>query len=230
MLKSCPLFHSDVPMRQLILDLLPDSPPTLDNFVPGGNAETVSALTEWLAGGHRDTSFCLYGESGCGRSHLLLASTFQYVDAGRNPSLKGVADGAELAIDNVDTLGADGQIALFNHFNRLKMAGGRLLTAAPQPPAHLALREDLRTRLGSGLIYRLQPLTDAEKAEAIAAQAKERALKLSPEAINYLLRHAPRDMRTLSMLVVALDQYTLEQKRAVTLPLLRELLNMEHAQ
>ena len=121
-------------------------------------------------------------------------------------------------MDNVDVLNTDGQIALFNHFNRLKMAGGRLLTAAPQPPAHLALREDLRTRLGSGLIYRLQPLSDAEKAEAIAAQAKERALKLSPEAINYLLRHAPRDMRTLSMLVVALDQYTLEQKRAVTLP------------
>ena len=224
MLKSRPLFHSDVPMRQLILDLLPDSPPTLDNFVPGGNAETVSALTEWLAGGHRDTSFCLYGESGCGRSHLLLASTFQYVDAGRNPSLKGVADGAELAVDNVDGLDADGQIVLFNHFNRLKMAGGRLLTAAPQPPAHLALREDLRTRLGSGLIYRLQPLSDAEKAEAIAAQAKERALKLSPEAINYLLRHAPRDMRTLSGFIVALDQYTLEHKRAVTLPLLRELL------
>ena len=230
MLKSRPLFHSDVPMRQLILDLLPDSPPTLDNFVPGGNAETVSALTEWLAGGHRDTSFCLYGESGCGRSHLLLASTFEYVDADRNPALKGVADATELAVDNVDVLNTDGQIVLFNHFNRLKMAGGRLLTAAPQPPAHLALREDLRTRLGSGLIYRLQPLSDAEKAEAIAAQAKERALKLSPEAINYLLRHAPRDMRTLSMLVVALDQYTLEQKRAVTLPLLRELLNMEHAQ
>ena len=220
-------------MRQLILDLLPDSPPTLDNFVPGGNTETVGALTEWLAGGHRDTSFCLYGESGCGRSHLLLASTFEYVDANRNPALKGVADVTELAVDNVEALDADGQIALFNHFNRLKMAGGRLLTAAPQPPAHLAhlaLREDLRTRLGSGLIYRLQPLTDAEKAEAIAAQAKERALKLSPEMINYLLRHAPRDMRTLSMLVVALDQYTLEQKRAVTLPLLRELLNMEHAQ
>jgi len=217
-------------MRQLILDLLPDSPPTLDNFVPGGNAETVTALTEWLAGGHRDTSFCLYGESGCGRSHLLLASDFDYVDADRNPSLKSVADRAELAVDNVDMLDADGQIALFNHFNRLKMAGGRLLTAAAQPPAHLALREDLRTRLGSGLIYRLQALTDDEKAEAIAAQAKERALKLSPEAINYLLRHAPRDMRTLSMLVVALDQYTLEQKRAVTLPLLRELLNMEHSQ
>ena len=89
----------------------------------------------------------------------------------------------------------------------------------------MALREDLRTRLGSGLIYRLQPLPDAEKAAALAVQARERALKLSPESIDYLMRHAPRDMRTLSAFVGALDRYTLEHKRAVTLPLLRELLN-----
>ncbi|MGE5470627.1 MAG: DnaA regulatory inactivator Hda [Bacteroidota bacterium] len=215
-------------MRQLILDLLPVSPPTLDNFVAGGNAETVAALTRWLAGGVSDTSFCLYGESGCGRSHLLLASNFAYVDAALDPALARAPAAEQLAVDNVDALDETGQIALFNHFNRLKMAGGMLLTAAPQPPRHLALREDLRTRLGSGLIYRLQALSDGERAEAVAAQARERALKLSPEAINYLLRHAPRDMRTLSMLVVALDQYTLEQKRPVTLPLLRELLNLDH--
>lgn len=218
-------------MRQLILNLLPESPPTLDNFVAGGNAETVGVLTEWLAGTRQETSFCLYGESGCGRSHLLQASGFTYVDAGLNPSLNkvSVAEDSPLAVDNIDELDANGQIALFALFNQIKQAGGRLLTAAAQPPAHLQLREDLRTRLGSGLIYRLQVLTDAEKAEAIAAQARERALKLTPEAINYLLRHAPRDMRTLSMLVVALDEYTLEQKRPVTLPLLRELLNLEHA-
>jgi DnaA family protein len=215
-------------MRQLILDLLPESPPTLDNFVTGGNAETVAALTDWLAGARADTSFCLWGEAGSGCTHLLLASGFAYVDAGHDPSLVSAADAEQLAVDHVDELNDAGQIALFNHFNRLKMAGGMLLTAVPQPPAHLALREDLRTRLGSGLIYRLQPLSDAEKAAALAAQAGERAMKLSPEAINYLLRHAPRDMRTLSMLVVALDQYTLEQKRPVTLPLLRELLNLEN--
>ena len=49
--------------------------------------------------------------------------------------------------------------------------------------------------------------------------------KLTPEAIDYLMRHAPRDMRTLSTFIVALDRFTLEHKRAVTLPLLRELLN-----
>ncbi|MCL2523362.1 MAG: DnaA regulatory inactivator Hda [Betaproteobacteria bacterium] len=215
-------------MRQLILDLLPDSPPSLDNFVAGGNGETLAALTGWLAGVWPDTSFCLVGEPSSGRSHLLLASDFCYADAAANPSLDGVSGEAALAVDNVDRLDAAGQVALFALFNQIKAGGGRLLTAAPQPPAHLALREDLRTRLGSGLIYRLRPLTDAEKAAAIAAQASERALRLPPEIIAYLLRHAARDMRALSALVVALDRYTLEQKRPVTLPLLRELLTMEN--
>ena len=113
---------------------------------------------------------------------------------------------------------------MFNLFNRLRAVGGRLLTAADGPPRQLRLREDLRTRLGSGLIYRLHPLSDSEKAAALATQARERALKLTPEAIDYLMRHAPRNMRSLSALIVALDRYTLEHKRAVTLPLLRELL------
>ncbi len=211
-------------MRQLTLDLVPDSPPTLDNFVAGSNAETVAALTEWLAGVRPDTSFALYGESGCGRSHLLLASGFVYVDAAANPALAGIAAHGELAIDNVDQLAADGQVALFALFNQLKATAGRLLTAAPQPPAHLALREDLRTRLGSGQIYRLQPLSDSEKAEALQALARERSLRLPAEISSYLLRHVSRDMRTLAMLLLALDQYSLEQKRPLTLPLLRELL------
>ncbi|MDD2883697.1 MAG: DnaA regulatory inactivator Hda [Dechloromonas sp.] len=212
-------------MRQLTLDLLPASPPSLDNFVPGGNAETVAALTEWLAGSQPDSTFCLYGEAGCGKSHLLQASGFVQVDAARNPALAGVTAVEALAVDNIEQLDEDGQIALFALFNQMKMAGYRLLTAAAQPPAHLALREDLRTRLGAGLIYRLLPLTDDQKSAAIAALARERALKLSPEMINYLLRHAPRDMRILTLLLVAIDEYSLEQKRPVTLPLLRELLN-----
>ena len=66
--------------------------------------------------------------------------------------LATLPEAQQVAVDNVETLSDAGQIALFNHFNRLKMAGGQLLTAAAQPPAHLALREDLRTRLGYGLL------------------------------------------------------------------------------
>lgn len=211
-------------MRQMILDLLPETPPSLDNFVAAGNAEPLTALTQWLAGIQPEPCFCLWGETGCGRTHLLLASGFKYIDCSHNPSLTNAPDTPQIAVDHIESLNSDGQIALFNLFNRTKATHGQLLIALPCAPAHLKVREDLRTRLGSGLIYKLLPLSDAEKAAALATQAQERALKLSPEAIDYLMRHAPRDMRTLSGLIVALDRYTLEHKRSVTLPLLRELL------
>jgi DnaA family protein len=118
---------------------------------------------------------------------------------------------------------ASGQIVLFNLINRLRTSGGRLLAAADAPPLRLALREDLRTRLGSGLVYRLQPLSDAEKLAALAEQARARGLVLPPEVFSYLFSRAPRDMRSLTR-CCAIDRYSLEQQRPITLPLLREVL------
>lgn len=212
-------------MRQLLLDLLPATSPSLDNFVPGGNAETLAAFTGWLAGTPDETAFFLWGEAGAGSSHLLLASGFTYVDAAQDPDLATLTDTDLLAVDHVERLSPAGQIVLFNTYNRYRADGGRLLGAARQPPQHLALREDLRTRLGQGLIYRLHALSDEEKAGALARQAKERAMKMPPETITYLMHHAPRNMRVLAACIEALDRYSLEHKRAITLPLLRELLN-----
>ena len=119
---------------------------------------------------------------------------------------------------------AAGQIALFNLFNRLRTNGGRLLTAAGQPPLQLSLREDLRTRLGWGLIFRVHALSDTEKVSALAAEARSRGLKLPAGSLDYLLVRVPRDMRSLMSFLVALDRYSLEHKRPITLPLLREVL------
>lgn len=215
-------------MHQLLLDLLPENPPSLANFVPGGNAEALAALAGWLAPDSREPSLLLWGESGSGKTHLLRASGARYFDAAAAPGLAetGTLGGAPelVAVDNVEALSETGQIALFNLFNRLRAAGGRLLTAALQAPQHLALREDLRTRLGSGLIFRLTPLTDEEKRTALAAQATARAMRLPAGALDYLLARAPRDMRHLMALLVAIDGYSLEHKRPITVPLLREVL------
>jgi DnaA family protein len=212
-------------MRQLILDLLPETPPSLDNFVAGANGEALTGLAAWLAADSREASLLLWGASGAGKTHLLRASGAGYSDAAADPDLANVSEGCTfLAVDNVEALSASGQIALFNCFNRLRAAAGRLLTAASRPPLQLALREDLRTRLGSGLIYRLHALTDDEKIAALTAQAAARGLRLPPDALDYLLARAPRDMRSLAAFLVALDRYSLEHKRAITLPLLREVL------
>jgi DnaA family protein len=212
-------------MRQLLLDLLPETPPSLDNFIAGGNGEALTGLAAWLAADNREPSLFLWGEAGAGKTHLLRASGACFSDALDDPDLSQHAELQPFhAVDNVESLSENGQIALFNLFNRLRAAGGRLLTTASQPPLQLALREDLRTRLGSGLIYRLQALTDDEKIEALSSQAEGRRLHLPREALEYLLARAPRDMRSLSAVLAALDRYSLEHKRAITLPLLREVL------
>jgi len=215
-------------MQQLLLDLLPENPPSLANFVPGTNAEALAALANWLAPGCPEHSLLLWGETGSGKTHLLHASGARYFDAARTPDLQETATlgttASRVAVDNVEALSETGQIALFNLFNRLRAAGGHLLTAASQPPQHLLLREDLRTRLGYGLVFRLTTLTDGEKLTALAAQADSRALRLPAGALNYLLARAPRDMRHLMAVLVALDRYSLEHKRPITLPLLREVL------
>lgn len=238
-------------MRQLILQLILDHPPTLADFVAGPNAEPLAALARWrgsakngaASGGGLggEFAFFLWGDAGVGKTHLLraCAATYSdsdsdsvYHDARRDPGLAALVLPSEgrkvrLLIDHVEYLDETGQIALFHHFNRLRaMEGSRLLAAARQPPLRLTLREDLRTRLGSGLIYRLLPLPDAEKMAAIKTQAAARGLELSEPALHYLLTRAPRDMPSLSALITAIDRHSLESKRPVTLPLLREVLEM----
>jgi DnaA family protein len=218
-------------MRQLILDLIPDHPPTLENFAVGGNADALTALAAWLSAENRETCLFLWGESGAGKTHLLRAcgaeSDNTYVDAATDPDLSTLnADMRFIAVDNVEALSSAGQISLFNHFNRLRAIGGRLIAAAEAPPLQMTqtLREDLRTRLGSGLIFRLRPLSEAEKIATLNAQATQRGMRLSPEALDYVLARAPRDMRSLSAFLAALDRYSLEHKRPLTMPLLREVL------
>ncbi|MDR3351463.1 MAG: DnaA regulatory inactivator Hda [Zoogloeaceae bacterium] len=214
-------------MRQLLLDLLPKAAPSLENFVPSGNVETLAALSGWLAPerARGESSFLLWGATGSGKTHLLLASGFPYHDARREPGLAALPEvPAHLAVDHVESLSPAGEQALFNAFNRARAAGGRLLVAASVAPAHLPLREDLRTRLASGALYALSPLTDEEKIAALCAQARARAVRFPREAADYLLRHAPRDMRSLSALMAALTDAALEQQHPITLPFLRNFL------
>jgi chromosomal replication initiation ATPase DnaA len=129
-------------MRQLILDLIPDHPPTLENFAVGGNADALTALAAWLSAENRETCLFLWGESGAGKTHLLRAcgaeSADTYVDAATDPDLSTLnADMRFIAVDNVEALSGPGQISLFNHFNRLRPIGGRLIAAAEAPPLQM---------------------------------------------------------------------------------------------
>ena len=77
-----------------------------------------------------------------------------------------------------------------------------------------------------GLSYQLQPLSDEEKALALLSHAQSRGMRLPVEVIDYCLRYLRRDLPTLIATVNALDQWSLTTKKPVTVPMLRQLLQL----
>ena len=216
-------------MKQLALDIAPPAAPTLDNFVPGRNGELVAALHALAGGASRERFVYLWGGAGSGRTHLLRAVLEAARRGGRSAtwfdSAQDTPADSLVAADDVDRLGAEAQVALFNAHNRIRESSGALVASGDAPPAQLKLRADLVTRLAAGLVYQVHALDDEEKAAALKRHADARGLRVAPEVIAYLLRHAQRDMPSLLALLDALDRHALESKRAVTLPLARELLS-----
>jgi DnaA family protein len=195
---------------QLVLDIAPALEPDFDNFVAGPNAEAFARVRSLAAGGLREALIYLWGEAGSGRSHLLRAA------ARINPDL--------VVADDVEALDEDAQQRLFAAINAARDGAPAVLAAGSRPPAQLALREDLRSRLAWGLVYQLRPLSDGEKAQHLRAEAARRGLRLSDEVLGYLLSRLPRDLPSLNAVLEALDRYSLAAKRPVTLPLVREAL------
>jgi DnaA family protein len=130
-------------------------------------------------------------------------------------------------VDRVDEADERAAGVLFTLYNALKEHGGRLLAASRAPLSALRVREDLRTRLGWGLVYEVMPLADAEKAAAMSLYAQQRGFELGSEVIEYLLRHGRRDMPSLLRTLAALDHYSLAAKRPITVPLIRGWLQKE---
>jgi DnaA family protein len=197
-------------MQQLPLDISPREAPAFDNYIAGANAEALASVRALAAGTLRESIVYLWGEAGSGRSHLLQAARHA------NPEL--------LLADDVHTLDSDGQQALFAAINAAREVGRPALAAGDKPPALLALREDLRTRLAWGLVYELHALGDDAKRAHLAALAGRRGLELPPEVTAYLLSRLPRDFASLTRVMEALDKHSLARQRGLSVPLVREAL------
>ena len=225
-------------MEQLIFELAGPEPPGFGNFVAGANREALTSLRRMANGELRETGLVLWGAAGAGKSHLLRATVTAATAAGRAavyvehpataPALPP-ASGALVAVDAVDAADAEAQGRLFTLYNALAASEGQLVGAAAAAPARMQLRDDLRTRLGYGLIYEILPLADGDKAAALEGYAHGRGFRLSGDVIAYLLAHGRRDMATLVVTLAALDRHSLATKRPVTVPLLREWLQRQIA-
>jgi DnaA family protein len=225
-------------MRQIPLPLGTTAAAGFDDYLPGRNAAALAHLRALAAGRAAPTPVYLWGPAGSGKTHLLRALAAARA-AGGTPLAWFDAqsplpwDGSELGLallDGVQAYDADRQHAAFALFVEAAVAGWPLVCAGRLPPVDLPLREDLRSRLGGGLVFALQPLADVELRAALGAQARARGLDLADEVVDFLLTRFARDMTHLMPLLQRLDDQAWVDKRArITLPLLRRALAAHEA-
>ena len=147
-----------------------------------------------------------------------------------NPPLFEEAWSAVL-MDDVHLYNLEQQHTAFNWFvNALTPATGSprwVLAAGALPPADLKLRDDLRTRLGWGHVYALQVLSESERRSVLRQEADARGVFLSDEVMAFMLSRFSRDLGSLMQLLDNLDHYALQTQRAITIPLIKLMLESE---
>ena len=228
-------------MKQLALDIGLSTRPTLDSFFSGPNEAAVSHLRLWTSGGTRaPVPTYLWGETGSGKTHLLQAVhqalseqglAVGWLDSHTFHPPEFSDDWAALLMDDVHLYNTEQQHTAFNWFvNALSPRTGAprwVLAAGPLPPADLRLRDDLRTRLGWGHVYGLKVLGEPERRAVLRQAADARGLFLSDEVMSYMLNRFSRDLGSLMQLLDHLDHYALQTQRALTIPLVRAMLENE---
>lgn len=224
--------------HQLTLGVSLDDDAQFENFyVTEQNASLVSALQ---AEGS-DSFLYIWSRGSAGLSHLLQAACHRATFAGRGAIYIPLAERAQFApqilegadslalvcIDDVECIAGDGEweSALFTAFNAMQQSGTQLVVASHSPAQQLQIvLPDLLSRLQSGLLYQLFELGDEDKLRALQLRAGKRGLELSDAVGEFILLRADRNLTALMGILDSLDQSSLQQKRKLTVPLVKSTL------
>lgn len=221
---------------QLALPLTLEEHATLDNFLPVAGTDALRAV---LAGQDAEALHYLHGPAAVGKSHLLQAACHaapegalylplaELVDFAPEELMRDLESGPLIAIDDIHLVAGDAawEEALFHLINRCRASGCRLVTAARQPPGALKLAlPDLQSRLSGGLTWALRAYTDPEKLDILNFRGERRGLVLPPAVLDYLAVRGSRSLVDMLELLERLDEASLQAKRPLTVPLVREVM------
>ena len=217
-------------VKQIPLPIAPEAQPSFDNFLPGANGAVLAHLRALPLPA---TPVYLWGNGGCGKTHLLQALALRCQQAGQTAGWFDAADRLPwtllpawslVVVDRCEAMDGAAQHAAFALFEDAAAHGVQWVAAGRLPPVDLPVRDDLKTRLAWGHVFAMQPLPDPETRAALRREADRRGIFLSDEVMGFLLTHFERDLAQLMHLLDQLDSYGLAHGRRITVPLVRQML------
>lgn len=210
---------------------------TFDRFIVGGSNKFAHAAAMAVAEnpGKNYNPLFIYGNSGLGKTHLLLAigqsihekdptKKIAYIkgDEFMNQMVKaiknGTADEFRTKYRNVDLFLVDDiqfiagkqatQDEFFHTFNNIYESGNQIVITSDRPPLEMSLLDDrLRTRFEGGLMADIQP-PDLETRMAITRnKASQLGLLLSDDAVEYISNKITSNIRQLEGVIKKLTAY-----------------------
>lgn len=224
--------------KQIPLDFKNSKNHTFDDFIVESNASAIENLR--LFSNSSVYIFYLWGESGCGKSHILNAFINENIESKNSSILIKPKDLKNreyvtlihmfdyICIDNVEQISNDKLLeeALFFWINEVKQLQKKIILASQISNIDENWKlPDLRSRLASGQTHQVLPLSRHGVLKVFRQQAKQKGIALDEKVINYLEKNCPMNMIFLQELLKQLDKATLIHKKQVTIPLIKDILH-----
>lgn len=186
----------------------------------------------------------LLGSTGRGKSHLLYALCHEMAyrdvphvylnlsnaEAWPSNAFEGLETLPLVCLDNVHAIAGNKalEMALFDLINRVVESQQTVLVCSsclgPSNPAFVL--PDLRSRLSWGITYQLHALSDEERKTVVRNRATARGLKLSEQALQFLLHHSERDIPSLINLLDRLDTRSLQEQKKLSVNMVKRELGL----
>ena len=210
---------------------------TFDHFIVGNSNRFAHAAAKAVSDnpGKTYNPLFIYGNSGLGKTHLLLAigqaihtrdprQRIAYIkgDEFTNQMVKAIREGTaeefRTKYRNVDLFLVDDiqfiagkqstQEEFFHTFNNIYEAGHQIVITSDRPPLEMSLLDDrLRTRFEGGLMASIDP-PDLETRIAITRnKAAQLGLILSDEAVEHVAKNITANVRQLEGVIKRLTAY-----------------------
>jgi DnaA family protein len=183
----------------------------------------------------------IYGTKQSGKTFLLQAMCNSYSSMGKSslyvPLKKVMNYGVEIfeSLENIDLICIDGieqvisktewEKEIFNLINKALISKSRLILTSSKDLKSLNFSlPDLESRIKKIQSYELYPIDDKDIIDALKYISQFKSINLGDKEAKYLVTYSERDISSLIQILESLDQLSMEMKRKITIPLIKEVI------